>query len=102
MGPYHMEDMAGYVLRFLTPRSRDHMCMVLAACQFQMLAAGQPCPHVEEVEPMIPTMKELLGGDTKVPVPEGFFMPGKGPLVAADMEPLIVFSARGKTAKNEK
>jgi len=77
MGLYHMEDMVGYVWSFLTPRVRDHMCMVLAACQFQMTAAGQPCSHVEEVEPMIPTMKEVRGGDTKVHVAEGFFMPVK-------------------------
>jgi hypothetical protein len=76
--------------------------MALAACQLQMTAADQPCPHVEEVKPMIPTMKEVLGGDDKGPLAEGCLMPGKGPLVAVDVESLVVFSTRGKAAKKKK
>lgn len=79
MGLYHTEEMARYVWGFLKPRSRDHMCMVLTALQFQMTATIQLCPQKKEIEPLIPTMKEIFGGDDKGPLAEGYLMPGKDP-----------------------
>ena len=95
MGLYTMPDMVKYVWSFLTPRVRDHMDMILAALQFQLVSAIPPC---YQGKPSVPTMEEVRGGVTKGPEAEGFLLSAKGPLVAVDAEPLVVFPGKGPAA----
>jgi hypothetical protein len=95
MGLYTMPDMVMYVRSFLTPRVRDHMSMILAALQFQLVSAIPPC---YQGKPSIPTMEEVRGGVTKGPEVEGFLLAAKGPLVAVEAEPLVVFPSKGLAA----